>query len=70
MVSISAWPAVVRGSILGPGMLYFRFKNLAINIGDCVYLVRCGSSVVGAPLRNLGKFVYPTLPRCLSDETL
>ena len=30
------------------------------------------SSVVGAPFRNLGKFVYPTLPvyQCLSDETL
>ena len=23
---------------------------------------KIGSSVAGAPLRNLGKFVYPTLP--------
>ena len=35
---------------------------LAINISYCVSLVGCGSSVVGTPLQNLGKFVYPTLP--------
>ncbi len=27
-----------------------------------------GSSVVGAPLRNLAKFVYPTLPGSFGDE--
>ena len=37
--------------------------NLALNIRDCVSIVGCGSSVVGAPLRNLGKFVYP---HCMS----
>ena len=29
-----------------------------------------GSLVIGAQLQNLGKFVYPILPRCLSDEAL
>ena len=37
-------------------------KNLALNIRDCVSLVGRGSSVVGAPLQNLAKFVQPTLP--------
>ena len=57
-----AWHSVVQGSILGPGMLYFRCKNLALNIRECVSLVGHGSSVVGVQLRNVGKFVYPTLP--------
>ena len=29
---------------------------------DSVSLVGRGSTVVGAPLRNLAKFIYPTLP--------
>ena len=41
-----------------------RFKTWALNIRDRVSLVKYGSSVVEAPLQNLGKFVYPT------DETL
>ena len=28
-----------------------------------------GSSVVGAPLQNLGKFVYPTLPVSFGGDT-
>ena len=45
-------------------MLYFTCKNLAINIRDCVFLVgRGGGSVAGAPVRNLGEYVYP---HCLS----
>ena len=51
-VSPSAWHAVVRGSFPGPGMLYFRCKNLALDIAYCVSLVGRGSSVVGASLRN------------------
>ena len=39
-------------------MLYFRCENLALTIRDCESLVGHGSSVVGAPLRNLAKFVY------------
>ena len=62
MVNTSAWHTVVRGSILGPGMLYVTCKNLAVNISDCVSLVGRGSSVVGVPLRNLDKFIYPTMP--------
>ena len=62
VVSTPAWHSVVRGSILGPAMLYFRCKNLALNIRECVSLVGHGSSVVGVQLRNVGKFVYPTLP--------
>ena len=59
MVSTSAWHALVRSS---DQACYIRCKNLALNISDCVSLVGHGSSVVGAPLRNLGKFVYPILP--------
>ena len=65
--------------MVGPGGDYFVTRFLqSLNkaytyIRDCtnttISLVRCGSSVVGAPVRNLGKFVYPTLPS-LSDETL
>ena len=40
-------------------MLYFRCKNLALDIRDCVSLVGHGSSVVGDSLRNLGKFILP-----------
>ena len=35
---------------------------MALNFRDGVSLVRLGSSVVGAPFRNFGKFVYPSLP--------
>ena len=69
VVRTSAWHAVVLGSIPGPGMLYFCCKNLALDIRDCVSLVGRGSSVVGAPLRNLGKFVYPTLPASFGRDT-
>ena len=47
---------------------YIRCINLALDIRDCVSLVGRGSSVVGAPLRNLAKFVYPTLPVSFGDE--
>ena len=72
MVSTSAWHAVVRGAITGPGMLYliFRCKNLALNITVCVSLVGCASSVAGAPLCNLGKLIYHTLPVSLGWETI
>ena len=33
-------------------------------------LVGRGSSVVGAPLRNLGKFVHPTLPVTFRSDTI
>ena len=36
---------------------------MALNIRDCVSLVGRGSSVVGAQLRNMGKFVFT--PHCL-----
>ena len=43
VVSASFWDVVIRGSMLGPGMLYFRYmctrKNQALNIRDCVSLV-------------------------------
>ena len=61
MDSTSAWHAFVRGSIPGPGVLYSRCKNIALNITDCVTLVGRDDSVDGAPLQNLSKFVYPTL---------
>ena len=69
-IHVSARHSIIGGSIPGPGMLYFTCKILKtwlstlglLNIRDCVSLVGHGSSVVGAPLRNLGKFVYPTLP--------
>ena len=46
-----------------------RCKNLALNIRDCVPPVGRCSSVVGASLRNLGKFVSPTLPVSLEADT-
>ena len=58
MVSTYAWQAC-----------YIRCKNLALNIRESVSLMGRGSSVVGASLRNYGKFVFPTL-LCLLDETL
>ena len=36
-------------------------KNLDLNIRDCVSVMEHGSSVVEAPLRKLGKFIYPTM---------
>ena len=51
---------VVRGSIIGLGMLY-RCKNVTINNRVYVFIVGCGSTVVAAPLQNLGRFVYPIL---------
>ena len=69
MVTTSACHTVVRVSIIGPGMI-ITCKNLDLNIVDCVYLVGRGSSMVGSKLRNLGKFDYPALPVCPSDETL
>ena len=35
---------------------------MALNISDCVSLLGRVGSMVGASFRNLGKFVYPTLP--------
>ena len=36
--STPAWHAGDLGSIPGPGMLYYRYKNLALNISYCVSL--------------------------------
>ena len=55
---------VVRGSILGPGMLY-RCKHLTSNNREYGFLVGCGSSVVGAKLGQVRLHCM-----CLSDETL
>ena len=57
MVSTPAWHTSDLGSIPGPGMFYFMYKKLALNIRDCVSFVGRGSSVVGAPLRNFREFV-------------
>ena len=46
--------AEIWGSILGLGILYLRYKNVALNIRDCVSVVGHDTSVVGASLRNLG----------------
>ena len=67
VVNTTAWHAVTGRSFPRPCMLYFRYKNLALTITDWAS-VDPGSSVVGAQVLNLGKFVYPTLS-CLSDET-
>ena len=50
-------------------MLY-RCTNLTLNMIDYVYLVGCGSSVVGAPLQNFGNFVYPILHVSLAWDTI
>ena len=72
VVSTSVCHAVDLGSMPGPDMLYFRCKNLALNIRDCVTLVRRGSSVVGAPVSKLGQvllFVQILNEKCtLSDK--
>ena len=51
----------VRSSDKACYITIIRCKNHVLNIGDCVSLVGCGSSVVVAPLQNLGKFAYSTL---------
>ena len=38
VVSTPAWHAGDLGTISGPVMVYFRCKNLALNIRDCVSL--------------------------------
>ena len=50
-------------------MIYYVL-NLAFNFRDCVSLVGHGSSVIGAPLRLLGKFVYPTLSGSFGGDTI
>ena len=57
MVSTSAWHVAIRGSIPGPGMLYFRCKNLALDITDCVYL--CLSEKT---LKAVGPFYLVCMP--------
>ena len=71
MVSTSVWHAVVWCSILRPGMLNSKCKNLALNIRDCVSIVGHGSSVlvVGVPLRNFCKFVLPKWHVSFLNET-
>ena len=56
VVSTSAWHAGDLSSIPGPGMLYFMYKNLALNIRDCLYLkVSFGCPLVSMP----GEVKYP-----------
>ena len=60
MVTTPTWHTAIglsggdRGSIHGPSMLYFRCKNLALNIRDCVSLVGRGSSVGGVHTWHVG----------------
>ena len=42
VVSMPAWHAGNLDSIPGPGMSYFRCKNLALNIRDCESLPAMG----------------------------
>ena len=51
------------------GTLLVWCKNLTLNIRVCFSLMGRGSSMVGAPLQNLGKFVYPSLPVSFGCET-
>ena len=57
VVSTPAWHAGDLGSIPAPGMLYFRCKNLALNIRDCVSL--CLSD---ATLKAVGLFYLVSMP--------
>ena len=38
VLSTPAWHAGNLGSIPGPGILYFKCKNLALNVRDCASL--------------------------------
>ena len=58
MLSTPAWHAGDLGSIPGPDMLYFRRKNLALNIRDCAYL--CLSDET---LKAVGPFYLVSTPR-------
>ena len=51
------WHAGDLGSIPGPGMLSFRFKNLALNSRDCVSL--CLSEET---LKAVGTFELVSMP--------
>ena len=57
MVSTPAWHAGDLGSIPRPVMLYFRRKNLALNITDCVSL--CLSEET---LKAVGPFYLVSMP--------
>ena len=51
-----AWRTGDLCSIPGPGMLYFRCKNLALNM-DCVYLCLSGNT-----LKAVGPFYIVYMP--------
>ena len=55
---------LVVGSIFGPGMLYFRCKNLALNITDCVPLCRADEI-----LKAVGPFYLVSMPGEVKDST-
>ena len=57
VVSTPAWHAGDLGSIPGPGMLYFRCNNLALNIIDYVSL--CLSEET---LKSVGPFYLVSMP--------
>ena len=64
MVSKPAWHACDLGSILGPGMLYFRHKNLDLYIRDCESLCLSDETVKAVGPFYLvsmsGEVKYPT----------
>ena len=71
MVSTFARRTALPGSLLcSDQACYIRCKNLALKIVGHVYFVGRGSSVVGAPLQNQDKFVYPVLPVSFGGDTV
>ena len=64
MVSTLAWHAGDLVSMPGQGMLYFRCKNLALNIRDCVCL--CLSDET---LKAAGTFYLVSMSRVVKYPT-
>ena len=55
--STPAWHAGDLGSIPGPGMLYFRFQNIALNIRDSASLYLSDET-----LKTVGPFYLLSMP--------
>ena len=64
MVSMPAWHAGDLGSIPGPGMFYFRCKNLALNIRDCETICLSDETV-----KAVGPFYLVSMPGEVKDPT-
>ena len=64
VVSTPTRHAGYLGSIPGPGMLYFRCKNVSLNLRDCVSLCLSDETV-----KAVGPFYLVSMPGEVKDPT-